>query len=75
MATNTKAFAPSIGLWSKQNGHSFTKKDGLTKEQVQFLQSLKEGDGLVLFKSDEEEGSKRPTFVLKKSIPKTNSDL
>jgi hypothetical protein len=62
----------SIGFWAnKTNKHFNSAAKGLTKDQVEALKDLKEGDRLVLF-VNEREGETQPKFNLKVSINKAD---
>lgn len=52
-----------VGLWQTgRKGFSVSHKEGLTKEQVEMLHSLKVGDRLKLWVSKESEIANRPNF-------------
>ena len=38
-----------IGFWTKETGNMLSHGKGLDVDQIQFLQSLKEGDRLILW--------------------------
>lgn len=56
-----------INFWKKESGNLLSHGQGLTKEQVQFLQSLKEGVRLILWKAQQND---RADVCLKKYNPK-----
>jgi hypothetical protein len=65
-----KKFTPSIGFWLNDNETmARTHKTGLTKEQIEFLNGLKEGDRLTIFVNDNPNGN-APHLQLKKSVEK-----
>ena len=60
-----------IGLWKKETNNLLSHGEGLTEEQVEFLQSLKPGDRLICwYNKDSSEDPKRATYTLKKFEPK-----
>lgn len=38
-----------LGFYKKESGNFTTHKGGLTEEQVEFLQSLKPGDRMIIY--------------------------
>lgn len=59
-----------IGFWKNDKKNYTTHAQGLSKEQVSFLQGLQIGDRLVLFENDVREGEKRAPLTLKRSTLK-----
>lgn len=55
-----------IGFWRTKLGY-VSHKNGLTQEQVNYLQNLKQGDRLVLFQNDVREGENDAVLTLKRS--------
>lgn len=56
----------SVGFWRTQKGY-ISHKQGLTKEQVDYLHNLKVGDRLSLFANDVREGERNAELTLKRS--------
>lgn len=59
-----------IGLFANESGGFFTSHSGgLDQDQIQFLQSLRVGDRLAMFRNEREgeQGAGYPKFTLKKS--------
>ena len=57
----------NLGFWVKPSGSIMTSSKGLTKEDITFLQSLKEGDRLIMWdNSSKAEGTNNPTHNLTK---------
>lgn len=56
----------SISFWKTQYGSAKTHKNGLTEQQIEFLQTLEPGDTLIIFKNEDKESETSPDFSLKK---------
>lgn len=60
-----------IAFWSKTIGNFMSHGKGLTKDEVAFLHSLKEGDRLIMWdNSKKAEGTNNPTHSLSIWEPK-----
>lgn len=59
-----------ISFWKKDTGNLMNHGTGLSKEQIDFLQSLKEGDRLILWNNDvngeRDKNSTLPHYTMKK---------
>lgn len=55
-----------IGFWKTPKGF-ITHKQGLSQEQIGYLQNLKVGDRLVLWVNDVREGERNADLTLKRS--------
>jgi hypothetical protein len=55
----------SISFWKTQYSSYKTHVAGLTKEQIEFLKTLKEGDSLMLFVNEDKKSSYSPDMSLK----------
>lgn len=65
----------SINLWTKKNGRfAVSHKQGLTKEQVDALKQLREGDQLVVYNNTDKKGETSPDFTLRVFIPREDID-
>ena len=63
-----------VSFWGNEfNKHLKSHNKGLTKEQIEELKNLKEGDRLILFKNDRE-GENQPEYNLKVSRPMPQDD-
>lgn len=60
----------SISFWIKETGNMLSHTSGLSKEQIEALQSLKEGDRLILWKN-ESKNENTPNYTLKVFKSKT----
>jgi len=56
----------SITFWKKETGNLMNAKQGLTAEQIEFLQSLKQGDRLILWFENQKSSDNSPDFRMKK---------
>lgn len=63
----------SIGLWKTEYNSLKSHGGGLTQRDINFLQNLKEGDVLIVFKNEDAEGSK-PQYSLKSMEGKPKKD-
>jgi hypothetical protein len=65
-----------IGLWKNESGNIISHSKGLNKEQIELLQSLKEGDRLIIWTNTYKTKDHEPGFNLKKFVarPKTTVD-
>lgn len=63
----------NIAFWLKDSGNALSHGQGLTKEQVEALKDLKEGDRLIMF-SNKEGGETRPNYSLKVFKGQRNDD-
>jgi hypothetical protein len=62
----------SITFWEKKTGRfAMSHKEGLTADQVEELQKLKEGDQLIIYVNDKKT-ELSPTHTLKKFIVRDN---
>ncbi len=61
-----------LGFWKSANGKCYmSHQQGLSKEQISYLQSLQIGDRIVLFVNEVREGEKHPDLSLTRStLPK-----
>lgn len=59
-----------ISFWKKESGSLMSYRNGLTKEQIQFLQGLREGDRLVLWDNSKSRYESKSDFTLKLARPK-----
>lgn len=55
-----------IGFWKAKQGY-ISHKQGLSQQQISYLQNLKVGDRLVLFVNDVREGEKGADITLVRS--------
>jgi hypothetical protein len=54
-------------FWKKESGNMMSSGKGLSKEELEFLQSLKEGDRLIVWdNAKSKKGESSPDFTLKK---------
>lgn len=60
-----------LKFWAKESGNLMTHGDGLTKEQVEDLKSLKEGDRLIMWRNKRERDSDAH-YSLKIYVPSTS---
>ena len=54
----------SIGFWTMETGSLISHNRGLTKEQIDDLKTLKEGDRIILFYNSERR-DKQPAYNLR----------
>lgn len=54
-----------IGLWTSSGGQSVSHNKGLNKEQIAFLQSLKEGDRIIVWPNSYKSAPHEPDFNLR----------
>lgn len=55
-----------LSFWkNKESGNFLTHKNGLTKEMIQDLQALKEGDRLILWVNSEKLSDTSPDLTMK----------
>ena len=62
-----------IGMFREENGNLLSHSKGLDMDQITFLQSLKVGDRLIMFRNEVEKPN-YPTYTLKKSMPKNKKE-
>ncbi len=63
-----------LGFWKNTSGKCYmSHQQGLSKEQVSYLQSLQIGDRIVLFINDVREGEKQPDLSLTRSTLHTDA--
>ena len=56
----------TIGFWKTKFGKLFSHNKGLTKDEVEFLQTLQEGDRIVLSPIIQKFEDTSPDFILKR---------
>lgn len=62
----------SVGFWKTEKGF-ISHKQGLSQQQVNYLQNLKAGDRLILFVNDVREGEKRAHLsMIRSNLPATS---
>lgn len=54
-----------IGFWKKQTGNLMNIGKGLSPTEIEFLQSLKPGDRLILWENNNKD-EKQPTHTMRK---------
>lgn len=76
MENTVKKSGRGIGLWRNDSGNILSHNKGLSKEQIEILQSLKEGDRLIIWSNTFKAKGIEPDFNLKKfeGKPKSNVD-
>lgn len=73
METETKKREIMVGLWQTgRKGFCVSHKKGLDQEQVDMLRSLKVGDRIKMWISDESPVANRPNYRLGKLEDKEN---
>ena len=61
-----------LGFYKKDTGNFTTHRSGLTQEQIEMLQSLKEGDRLIIYINKDKKYETSFDANLKKLESKTN---
>lgn len=64
-----------IGFWQSKDKAFRTSTKGLSQEQIDFLQSLKVGDRLVIFPARGDESKNFPDLTLLKSEHKNQLEI
>lgn len=63
--SDNKSKKVGIGLWKNDRGNMLSHSKGLTQEQVNFLQSLKAGDRMIIWPNSFKEKGHEPDFNLR----------
>ncbi len=64
-----------VGLWSNEHGTIMSHSKGLNKEQIEFLQSLKEGDRIAVWPNSYKEKGIEPDYNMKLFVKKQKSEV
>jgi hypothetical protein len=64
-----------IGLWVNESGNIISHSKGLNKDQIELLQSLKEGDRLIIWANTYKTKDHEPGYNLKKFVGKPKSEV
>lgn len=64
----------NLAFWQKESGNMLSHGKGLSKEQVEELQKLREGDRLILFKN-EKKADNTPEYTLQRYEKRQSNDV